>query len=86
MYVFTCIHIYTYIDDTGLHITKKAKDGTKTSQVLDVDSVIICAGQEPLKELEAALTKATHSQKSPLYGNSRCKYTLQMCIIKVPGH
>jgi len=49
---------YDKIDDAGLHITKKAKDGSKTTTVLDVDTVIICAGQDPLKELEAELTKA----------------------------
>eukprot|EP00277_Geminigera_cryophila_P006971 CAMPEP_0179430524 /NCGR_PEP_ID=MMETSP0799-20121207/15655_1 /TAXON_ID=46947 /ORGANISM="Geminigera cryophila, Strain CCMP2564" /LENGTH=724 /DNA_ID=CAMNT_0021207023 /DNA_START=50 /DNA_END=2224 /DNA_ORIENTATION=+ len=48
---------YDKIDDAGLHITTKAKDGSKTKSVLDVDSIIICAGQDPLKELEAQLTK-----------------------------
>ncbi len=37
---------YDLIDDQGLHITV---DGQK--QVLDVDNVILCAGQEPYREL-----------------------------------
>lgn len=36
----------------------QAKDGTKTARVLDVDTVIICAGQEPLAELSDALQQA----------------------------
>jgi len=37
---------YEKIDDAGLHITVEGE-----SKVLDVDHVIICAGQEPLREL-----------------------------------
>ncbi len=37
---------YDLIDDQGLHITV---DGVK--KVLDVDNVILCAGQEPFREL-----------------------------------
>ena len=37
---------YDKIDDQGLHYTQN--DETK---VLDVDNVVICAGQNPLKEL-----------------------------------
>ena len=37
---------YDLIDDRGLHITV---DGVK--KVLDVDNVILCAGQEPFREL-----------------------------------
>jgi 2,4-dienoyl-CoA reductase (NADPH2) len=44
---------YDKIDDAGLHITVKGK-----SDVLPVDNVIICAGQEPLRELEDALRAA----------------------------
>ncbi|WP_420472691.1 FAD-dependent oxidoreductase [Noviherbaspirillum sp. ST9] len=40
---------YRKIDDKGLHITVDGKE-----QVLDVDNVILCAGQEPLKELMPA--------------------------------
>jgi len=41
---------YERIDDAGLHIT----NGNET-RVLAVDNVVICAGQEPLRELEAPL-------------------------------
>jgi 2,4-dienoyl-CoA reductase (NADPH2) len=41
---------YERIDDAGLHI---AVDGK--SQLLEVDTVVICAGQEPLRDLEAPL-------------------------------
>ena len=41
---------YTKIDDQGLHYTKGEQ-----SNILDVDTVIICAGQSPLKELYTAL-------------------------------
>ncbi|MCB1660046.1 MAG: FAD-dependent oxidoreductase, partial [Pseudomonadales bacterium] len=41
---------YDKIDDAGLHITINGQ-----TQVLDVDNVIICAGQEPQRELQAAI-------------------------------
>jgi 2,4-dienoyl-CoA reductase (NADPH2) len=41
---------YNKIDDEGLHITVREKD-----RLLEVDTVIICAGQEPLRELEQEL-------------------------------
>ena len=44
---------YEKIDDDGLHITIGDK-----SKVLDVDNIIVCAGQEPLRELEANLLEA----------------------------
>lgn len=42
---------YDKIDDAGLHIT--LADGSQ--KVLDVDNVIICAGQEPQRALQAGL-------------------------------
>lgn len=42
---------YERIDDAGLHI--RLADGAQ--QILDVDHVIICAGQEPQRELHAEL-------------------------------
>ncbi|MEO5765121.1 MAG: NADPH-dependent 2,4-dienoyl-CoA reductase [Casimicrobiaceae bacterium] len=42
--------VYDRIDDAGLHITV---DGA--AQVLDVDTVVICAGQEPRRDLVGAL-------------------------------
>lgn len=44
---------YDKIDDAGLHIRIKDK-----AEILPVDNVIICAGQEPLRELEEALKHA----------------------------
>jgi 2,4-dienoyl-CoA reductase (NADPH2) len=46
---------YLKIDDQGIHI--KVNDEI---QILDVDNVIICAGQEPLRELVDGLTKPHH--------------------------
>src|SRR5690554_7644815 len=46
---------YRRIDDDGLHITVAGKDGSSEDRVLAVDTVVICAGQEPLRELQAGL-------------------------------
>lgn len=42
---------YERIDDAGLHITRNG-----ASQLLEVDNIVVCAGQEPLRELHATLT------------------------------
>ncbi|GAB4008684.1 FAD-dependent oxidoreductase [Nocardioides ultimimeridianus] len=42
---------YDLIDDAGLHITVTAADGSVAQQVLDVDHVVICAGQESVRDL-----------------------------------
>ena len=42
---------YRKIDDEGLHISVK-----KNREVLRVDHVVVCAGQNPLRELADALT------------------------------
>ncbi|WP_086929597.1 NADPH-dependent 2,4-dienoyl-CoA reductase [Agarilytica rhodophyticola] len=47
--------VYQKIDDEGLHVSVGGKD-----VILDVDNVIICAGQEPLRELEEGLDKPYH--------------------------
>ena len=44
---------YRRIDDAGLHVTIAGKD-----EVLVVDNVILCTGQEPRRELQAALLEA----------------------------
>jgi 2,4-dienoyl-CoA reductase (NADPH2) len=44
---------YVKIDDQGLHILL---DGE--AKVLEVDNVIVCAGQEPQRELQSALETA----------------------------
>jgi 2,4-dienoyl-CoA reductase (NADPH2) len=41
---------YDKIDDAGLHITIGDK-----STLLEVDNIIVCAGQEPLRELQQAI-------------------------------
>jgi 2,4-dienoyl-CoA reductase (NADPH2) len=46
---------YDKIDDQGLHITV---DGNE--KVLEVDNVIICAGQDPMRELVEGLNKPYH--------------------------
>ena len=50
---------YRRIDDEGLHITVTPKGAEQgEDRVLDVDTVIICAGQEPLRELQQGLEAA----------------------------
>ncbi len=44
---------YTKIDDIGLHYTQN-----KEAKILEVDNIIICAGQTPLKELYQPLFDA----------------------------
>lgn len=44
---------YEKVDDQGLHITVNDKP-----HVLDVDHVVVCAGQEPLRELHSSLEEA----------------------------
>lgn len=46
---------YQQIDDQGLHLSINGQP-----QVLAVDTIVICAGQEPRRELQAELTKPTH--------------------------
>ncbi|MBQ0790207.1 MAG: NADPH-dependent 2,4-dienoyl-CoA reductase, partial [Cycloclasticus sp.] len=46
---------YEKIDDQGLHLTV---DGVE--KVLDVDNVIICAGQDPMRDLVEGLNKPHH--------------------------
>ena len=45
---------YERIDDTGLHISIGGK-----TQCLPVDTVVICAGQEPCRDLETSLRAAS---------------------------
>lgn len=46
---------YQQIDDQGLHLSINGQP-----QLLAVDTIVICAGQEPRRELQAELTKPTH--------------------------
>ncbi|KUG52031.1 NADPH-dependent 2,4-dienoyl-CoA reductase [Kocuria rosea subsp. polaris] len=52
---------YRRIDDDGLHLTVPGADGTEPAErVLPVDTVVLCTGQEPLRELHDALLDAGH--------------------------
>ena len=44
---------YRKVDDRGLHIAVESKP-----QVLDVDTVVVCAGQEPRRDLTDGPEKA----------------------------
>jgi 2,4-dienoyl-CoA reductase (NADPH2) len=46
---------YHKIDDSGLHIRINDED-----KILPVDNVVVCAGQEPLRELIEGLNKSYH--------------------------
>ncbi|GBL03429.1 NADPH-dependent 2,4-dienoyl-CoA reductase [Glaciecola sp. KUL10] len=46
---------YLKIDDDGLHIRVNSED-----KLLEVDNIVICAGQEPNMELSKALKKPNH--------------------------
>jgi 2,4-dienoyl-CoA reductase (NADPH2) len=47
---------YRKIDDEGLHIRVTPKGSAQgEDRVLPVDTIVICAGQEPLRELQAGL-------------------------------
>jgi 2,4-dienoyl-CoA reductase (NADPH2) len=46
---------YDKIDDQGLHMTVNGD-----AQILDVDNVVVCAGQDPLRELVSGLNKPHH--------------------------
>jgi len=52
--MFSSCH-YQKVDDAGLHLTIGGKQ-----EVLNVDNVVICAGQDPLRELTEGLTKPYH--------------------------
>ncbi|MEH6356415.1 MAG: NADPH-dependent 2,4-dienoyl-CoA reductase [Marinobacter sp.] len=53
---------YRKIDDQGLHITVTAKRAEQgEDKLLPVDTIIICAGQDPMRELQAELEAANVS-------------------------
>lgn len=51
---------YKRIDDEGVHITVAAgkKGGEAQARVIEADTVVVCAGQEPNRELHAELLAA----------------------------
>ena len=52
---------YRRIDDDGLHLTAPGPDGADpVQQVLAVDTVVLCTGQEPLRALHDTLLAAGH--------------------------
>ncbi len=42
---------YDKVDDDGLHVTVTGKDGPTTRRLLEVDHVVLCAGQESVRGL-----------------------------------
>jgi 2,4-dienoyl-CoA reductase (NADPH2) len=53
---------YRKIDDEGLHITVTAKRAEQgEDKLLPVDTIIICTGQDPMRELQAELEAANVS-------------------------
>ena len=46
---------YRRIDDEGLHVSIAGKGESAEDRVLAVDSIVVCAGQDPLRELQSAL-------------------------------
>nr|WP_277347468.1 FAD/NAD(P)-binding oxidoreductase [Wenzhouxiangella sp. XN79A] len=52
---------YRKIDDQGLHITVKDKEGNETRQVLEVDTIVLCTGQVSENALFDALKDAGQS-------------------------
>jgi 2,4-dienoyl-CoA reductase (NADPH2) len=51
---------YDRVDDAGLHVTVRpeGEDGPAEQRVLDVDHVVVCAGQESVRDLYDALVAA----------------------------
>lgn len=52
---------YDRIDDAGLHITLNKGEDDEESQVLDVDTIVLCTGQESVRELLTPLEAAGKS-------------------------
>src|SRR5215207_3948652 len=46
---------YDRVDDDGLHITVRTGKDTHESRILDVDTVVLCTGQESVRELVGPL-------------------------------
>ena len=49
---------YRRVDDAGLHITRPGRDGKIRDQVIQVDTVVLCAGQESRRDLLDGLRAA----------------------------
>jgi 2,4-dienoyl-CoA reductase (NADPH2) len=46
---------YDRVDDEGLHVTVAAEGSTPEQRLLEVDHVVVCAGQESVRDLHEAL-------------------------------
>ena len=75
---------YDRVDDAGLHIT--LQDGTQ--QLLEVDHVVVCAGQESLRDLKVSTLHISMTTFWPLahtaaylqcHHTSRLTEEAQMC-------
>jgi 2,4-dienoyl-CoA reductase (NADPH2) len=49
---------YDKIDDDGLHITVRTEGGDDEPRVLDVDTIVLCTGQESVRDLIEPLEEA----------------------------
>ena len=49
---------YDRIDDAGLHITLNKGEDNETSEILEVDTIVLCTGQESMRELIEPLEAA----------------------------
>ncbi len=49
---------YDRIDDEGLHVTVRTGKGTSEPRLLAVDTIVLCTGQEPVRDLIAPLAAA----------------------------
>ncbi|MBK9102277.1 MAG: NADPH-dependent 2,4-dienoyl-CoA reductase [Austwickia sp.] len=49
---------YHRIDDAGLHITRLDREGRSVEQVIPVDTIVVCAGQESRRDLLEGLQSA----------------------------
>jgi 2,4-dienoyl-CoA reductase (NADPH2) len=61
---------YDRVSDDGLHITVTGRDGSISSQVLDVDHVVLCSGQESVRGLYDELSGAAAAHGVHLIGGA----------------
>jgi 2,4-dienoyl-CoA reductase (NADPH2) len=55
---------YDGVDDAGLHFSVTAEDGSLSSRLLDVDHVVLCAGQESVRGVYDGLLAATDASRA----------------------
>src|SRR5690606_14306161 len=49
---------YDRIDDAGLHVTLDASSDSPTSRVIEADTIVLCTGQESVRDLASPLEAA----------------------------